>query len=141
MPMSNLIEHSNNCLKTTGSLWSYYIDELKSGEGGDISYSIKGSISFDHEISITGRLEGNNTEKEVAIVLPLKHLSNFSRTLDMLLINCEINLILAWSENCAATSKATTDLDPDAALKITDRNCMFQWLLYQLKMIINFKSN
>ena len=32
----------------------------------------------------------------------------------MPLINCEINLILRWSENCALTSKATRDGDPDA---------------------------
>ena len=30
----------------------------------------------------------------------LKYLSNFWRTLEMLLINCEVELILAWSENC-----------------------------------------
>ena len=32
----------------------------------------------------------------------------------MPLTNCEINLILAWSENCAITSNATRDADPDA---------------------------
>ena len=32
----------------------------------------------------------------------------------MPLINCEINLILTWSENCVLTSKATRDTDPDA---------------------------
>ena len=32
----------------------------------------------------------------------------------MPLINCEINLILTWSENCVLTSKATRDADPDA---------------------------
>ena len=32
----------------------------------------------------------------------------------MLLINCEINLILAWSENCLLTSKATRNANPDA---------------------------
>ena len=31
----------------------------------------------------------------------------------MPLINCEINLILTWSENCVLTSKATRDADPD----------------------------
>ena len=31
----------------------------------------------------------------------------------MSLINCEINLILTWSENCVLTSKATRDEDPD----------------------------
>ena len=46
--------------------------------------------------------------------MPLKHLSNFWKTLDMPLINCEINLILTWSENCVLTSKATRDTDPDA---------------------------
>ena len=47
--------------------------------------------------------------------MPLKHLSNFWRTLNIPLINCEINLILTWSENCLLTqSKATRDADPDA---------------------------
>ena len=34
------------------------------------------------------------------IVVPLKQLSNVWRTLEISLINCEINLILTWSENC-----------------------------------------
>ena len=64
-------------------------------------------------MGITGRLEGNNTEKEVEIVVPLRHLSNFWITLDIPLINCEMNLILTWSENCVMTSKAIRDTDPD----------------------------
>ena len=32
----------------------------------------------------------------------------------MLLINCQINLILTWSENCVLTNKTTRDTDPDA---------------------------
>ena len=46
--------------------------------------------------------------------MSLKHLSNFWRTLDIPLINCERNHILTWSENCIITSKATRDADPDA---------------------------
>ena len=46
--------------------------------------------------------------------MPLKHLSNFWRTLNMPLIYCEINLILIWSENCVLTSKVTRDADPNA---------------------------
>ena len=45
--------------------------------------------------------------------MPLKHISNFWRTLDIPLINSEKNLILTWSENCVITSKATRDADPD----------------------------
>ena len=64
--------------------------------------------------SITGKLESNDTEKEVEIVVPLKPLSNFWRTLHMPLINCEINLILTLSENCVLTSKVTRDAGSDA---------------------------
>ena len=115
MPMYNLIEYSKNYRKTTGSLWNYYRDEPHSGTEGNINYSIKNSKSFDYKISITGELEGNNVEKDdVEIVVPLKYLSNFWRTLDIPLNNCEISLSLAWSENCVITSKATREADPDA---------------------------
>ena len=39
----------------------------------------------------------NKTE----IVVSLKHLRNFWRTLSILLINCETELILTWSKSCA----------------------------------------
>ena len=41
------------------------------------------------------------------IVVPLKQLSNVWRTLEISLINCEMNLILTWSENCALTVLAS----------------------------------
>ena len=37
-------------------------------------------------------------------MVPIKNLSNFCRTLEMLLINCEIELILTWSSNSAIIS-------------------------------------
>ena len=78
MPMYNLIEYSKNYSKTAGSLWSYYKDERNNGVEGNITYSIKDSKSFNHKTSITGKLEGNNTEKEdVEIIVPLNYLSNF----------------------------------------------------------------
>ena len=43
----------------------------------------------------------------------LKYLSNFWRTLEMLLINCEINLTPTWSKNCVicnATANQVTTL-------------------------------
>ena len=43
---------------------------------------------------------GDNGTKNVEIMVLLKYLSNFWRTLEMALINCEINLILTWSTNC-----------------------------------------
>ena len=114
MSMYNLIEYNKNYSKTTRRLWNYYRDEPNSEAEGNINYSVKDSISFDYKIRITRRLEGKETEKEVEIVVSLKQLSNFWRTLDMPLINCEVNLILTWSENCVVTSKSTRDADPDA---------------------------
>ena len=37
-------------------------------------------------------------------MVPLKYLSNLLRTLEMLLINCEVNLILTWSSTCVITN-------------------------------------
>ena len=70
-----------------------------------------------------------NLVKKVEIVVPLKYLSNFQRSLDMPLINCEVSLTLTWSENCVVTSlerRAITDTRRDssptnAIFKITDR--------------------
>ena len=62
--MYNLFEYSKNYRKTTGSLWNYYRDDSNSGTEGNINYSIKGSKSFNHKTSITGKLEGNNVEKD-----------------------------------------------------------------------------
>ena len=95
VPMYNLLEYSKNYRKTTGSFWNYYRDEPNSGTGGEnnnVNYSIKNSKSSDYKTSITGKLEGINTKKNAEIVVPLKHLSNFWKILDMQLINCEIIL-------------------------------------------------
>ena len=126
IPMCKLIEYSKNYRKTAGSLWNYYRDEPNSGLSGDnnnINYLIKDPKSFDYKTSITGKLEGNIVEKDdVKIVVPLKNLSNFWRTLDIPLINCEVSLTCTWSKNCALTSKATRDDDPDTDTAVDETN-------------------
>ena len=47
------------------------------------------------------------TKKNLKIVVPLKHLSNFWKTLYMSLINCEVSLTLTWSKNCILTDITT----------------------------------
>ena len=46
--------------------------------------------------------------------MPSKNLSNFWRTLDMPLINREVSLTLAWSENCVLTDIITRAANPNA---------------------------
>ena len=96
MPMYNLIEYSDNYAKTTGSLWQYSRDEPDD--------NLEDSESFKSKIKITGKTPNDDNEKDVEIMVPLKYLSNFWRTLEMILINCEVNLILTWSSTCVITN-------------------------------------
>ena len=59
MPVYNLIEYSDNYLKISGSLWQYYRDEPNDNLVDSESYKSK-------------------------IMVPLKYLSNFWRTLELL---------------------------------------------------------
>ena len=94
MPMYNLLEYSKNYRKTTGSLWNYYRDEPSNPLSSN-------SESFKYKTSIVGKTPQNNDSLTNAeVVIPLKHLSNFWRSLDIPLINCEVEIILTWSKNC-----------------------------------------
>ena len=42
-------------------------------------------------------------------MVPLKHLSNFWRTFEMSLINCEINVDLNWPKNYVILATAVVD--------------------------------
>ena len=77
-------------------LWQYYRDEPNN--------NIANSESFQFKVKITGKTPNNVNKKNVEITNPLKYLSNFRITLEIPLINCEINLILTWSENCFLSS-------------------------------------
>ena len=57
-------------------------------------------------MKITGNTPADVNTKDVEMIVPLKYLSNFWRTLEILLINCEVNLILGWSSTCVITNSA-----------------------------------
>ena len=56
--------------------------------------------SLNFKTKLTGQTDNGRKTKNVEIMVPLRYLSNFWRTLETLLINCEVNLILNWSANC-----------------------------------------
>ena len=77
---------------------------------------------FNLKVKLTDQT-GNNGTKNVEIMVPIEYLSNFGRTLEMPLINCEIILDLNWSENCATVAtnvaaQATTFLITDIKLYV-----------------------
>ena len=47
------------------------------------------------------------------IVIPLKHLSNFWKSLNIPLINCEVELILTWSKNRVLADMTRRDAQGD----------------------------
>ena len=100
MLMHNLIEYSDNSSKTSGSLWQYYTDDpALNNDGNIISFHAAGnnSDSFKFKTTIASKTGKGGTVK---VMVPLKYLSGFWRTLEMALINSEIKLILPCSANC-----------------------------------------
>ena len=65
------------------------------------------SKSLIPKIKITGKTAAASNTKNVEIAVSLNSLRNFWRTLEMPLINYEINLILTWSEKCVISSAIT----------------------------------
>ena len=101
MPMYNIIEYSGNYLKTSGSLLQYCkaipaIDD----NGAIVNFNgANATDSFNFKTKITGQTNDGGIIN-VEIMVPLKYLSTFWRTLEMPLINCEVELILNSSANC-----------------------------------------
>ena len=94
MPMYSLLEYSKNYKKPTDNLRNYCRDKPSDTFFTD-------SKSFKHETSIMEKTQQDNDSLTNAkVVILLKQLSNFWRALNVPLINCEVELILTWSENC-----------------------------------------
>ena len=101
MLMYSLIEYSGNYSKTLESLWKYCKEIPAVNNNGDVIdfNGANATDSFNFQTKITGQTN-NDGEIDIEIMVPLKYLSNFWRTLEMPLINCELELILDWSASC-----------------------------------------
>ena len=123
MLMYNLIEYSDNYSKTSGCLRQYYRVETAMTDNGAIkNFYVNGNNSA----SFKFKKKNNKCNscwwyKNVEIIVSLKYLSNFWRTLEMPLINCENNLILTWSEKCVLSNatKAATFAVTDTKLHVS----------------------
>ena len=119
MPLHNLIKYSDNYVNTSGSLWQYCKDIPPVNNNNAIVDFTGANLtnSFNFKAKITGQT-GDDGTKSVEIMVPLKYLSNFWRTLEMPLINCEVNLILTWSSTCVIVS--TNNANQGATFTITN---------------------
>ena len=82
-------------------------------------------------------------------MVPLKYWSNFWRTLEMPLINCEVNLILTWSSTCVITNSkgagtfAITDTKlsvPVVTLLTQDNSKLLQQLKSRFKRTVKWNK-
>ena len=89
MSMYNLIEYSDNYSDTQGSLWDFKRDEINNNSNVT---NDNNAPTFKYKANLIGNTEKNATKKGVKLVVPLKHLSNFWRSLQLPLINCKIEL-------------------------------------------------
>ena len=105
MPMYSLIECSDNYADSSGSLYQFKRDKSPMNDAENpLNVALGNSTSFKYKASILGKAtdgDGNDRSlKNTKIVVPLKYLPNFFRSLKMPLINCKIHLGLNWDNNC-----------------------------------------
>ena len=148
MPMYNLIEYCDNYSHTSGSLWNFKRDEIF----GNINVTNNTSSSFKYDSNLIGDTDadGANRKKEIVkLVVPLKYLSNFWRSLEMPLINCKIKLSLKWYQECILSNSGNaatftiTDAKlyiPIVALKTEDNTKLSKLLSKEFKRPIHWNE-
>ena len=131
MPMYNLIEYSDNYQDSSATLYQYKRDEPPEADAiADLTAN--NSSSFKYKVNLLCNPVPTNliVKRNLKIVVPLKYLSNFFRSLEMPLINCKIKLNLTRKKECVLSADAG-----EAVLLLMIQNYTFQLLLCQKKII------
>ena len=109
MPMYNSIEYSDNYQDSSATLYQYKRD---GPPDNNVNLTSDNSTSFKYKVNLLGNIDAANPDNarlgrlNVKIVVPLKYLSNFFRSLKMSLINCKIKLNLTWKKECVLSTAA-----------------------------------
>ena len=99
IPMYNLIEYTDNYQDSSATLYQYKRDEPPENDAvADLTADNSSSLKY--KISLLGDpvVLNNIGRINVKVVVPLRYLSNFFRSLEMPLINCKIKLNLTWKK-------------------------------------------
>ena len=99
MPMYNLLEYSDNYQDSTGSLYQFKRDETP-----DNNAEVANNTTILVYISSLIKGTDDNNVNNVKLVVPLKYVSNFFRSLELPLVNCKIDLELIWHKDCMISS-------------------------------------
>ena len=88
--------------------------------------------------------ENNDLFKNVKLVIPLKYLSHFWRSLNIPLTNCKVELILTWSKNCVLTDMTTRNQQDDNPAIVASSGAKFKIAdtkLYVLVVILSKEND
>ena len=104
MAMYKLLECSKNYSVASGNFWNNYRDEINDDEN-EINAANNRIMDnktiigkyFEHKLKLIGSIPDDSNILDAEVLVLLKYLSNFWRSLDLTLINCEIELDLSWS--------------------------------------------
>ena len=116
------IGYSDNYSKISRSLWQYCKEiSAVNNPGNIIDFTVDDTTDlFKFKTKMTGQTNNDGQINGVEIIVLLKCLSNFWRTLEMSLINCEVEFILNWSTDCVIISTNVANRNP--TFTITVRN-------------------
>ena len=106
MPMYSLIEYPDNYQDSSATHYQYKRDEPPANLANNLATN--NSSSFKYKVDLLGNPDVNNNVAtlNVKVVVPLKYLSNFFRSLEMPLINCKIKLNLTWKKESVFSTNA-----------------------------------
>ena len=125
----NLIEYSDNYQDTVGSLYQFKRDEQELTVVGGLTgvtndnasfFKYKSSLLF----GLTSERGGTGanayrTYKNAHILVPLKYVSSFFRSLELRLINSKLHLELSWSKNCIMSDEGGNNNNDTNTFQIT----------------------
>ena len=115
--MYNLIEYPGNYQDSSATLYQCKRDEPPEDDAV-ANLTANNSDSFKYKVKLLGNIPQLAADADAArvgrlnvkVVVPLKYLSNFFRSLEMPLINCKTKLNLTWKKECVLST-----LNDDAA--------------------------
>ena len=95
--------------------------KIVNNNGDIVDYKgVNSPDSFNIKTKITGQTDHNGRIDNVETMVPLKYLRNFWWTLEIPLINCEVNLILTWSSDCVTNYSNVANEVPVFAITETN---------------------
>ena len=106
MPMYNLIEYSDNYQDSSATLYQYKRDVSSEANAiNDLTTDTSSSLKYKVELLGNPVLDGAIAKRNVKVVVLLKYLSNFFRSLEIPLINCKIKPNLTWKKECVLSNQ------------------------------------